>query len=112
MRLRLLSVACAPLVVKDEIFGVIYIDNRDLAAVFDENTGNLLNEFSALISVAVKNALDRKSLLDTERQLLAERDASPATVKSSATVRRCGRFSCSFFNLEKQNVIAAFEKEF
>ena len=75
-RLRLLSVACAPLVVKDEIFGVIYIDNRDLAAVFDENTGNLLNEFSALISVAVKNALDRKRLLDTKRQLLAERDAS------------------------------------
>ena len=75
-RLRLLSVACAPLVVKNEIFGVIYLDNRDLAAVFDENTGNLLNEFSALISVAVKNALDRKSLLDTKRQLLAERDAS------------------------------------
>ncbi len=75
-RLRLLSVACAPLVVKDESFGVIYIDNRDLTAVFDESTGNLLDEFSSLISVAVKNALDRKSLLDTKRQLLAERDAS------------------------------------
>jgi transcriptional regulator with GAF, ATPase, and Fis domain len=75
-RLRLLSVACAPLKVKNEIFGVVYIDNRDLTAVFDENTGNLLNEFSDLIAVAVKNALDRKSLLDTKRRLLAERDES------------------------------------
>jgi transcriptional regulator with GAF, ATPase, and Fis domain len=75
-RLRLLSVACAPLRVKNEIFGVIYIDNRDLTAVFDEATGKLLGEFSDLIAVAVKNALDRKSLLDTKRVLLAERDES------------------------------------
>jgi len=75
-RLRLLSVACAPLRVKNEIFGVVYIDNRDLTAVFDENTGNLLNEFSDLIAVAVKNALDRKRLLDSKRRLLVERDES------------------------------------
>jgi len=75
-RLRLLSVACAPLRVKNEIFGVVYIDNRDLTAVFDENTGNLLNEFSDLIAVAVKNALDRKRLVDSKRRLLAERDES------------------------------------
>jgi transcriptional regulator with GAF, ATPase, and Fis domain len=61
-RLRLLSVACAPLRVGNEIFGVVYIDNRDLTAVFDDETGKLLNEFCELIAVAVKNALERRRL--------------------------------------------------
>ena len=75
-RLQLLSVACAPLRVKGKIFGVVYIDNRDVAAIFDEATGNLLNEFSELIAVAVKSALDRKSLLDSKLKLRDERDES------------------------------------
>ncbi len=61
-RLRLLSVACAPLHHEGEIFGAIYIDNRDLTALFDEETGALLGEFAELISVAVKNALERRRL--------------------------------------------------
>jgi Nif-specific regulatory protein len=61
-RLRLLSVACAPLRSGNEIFGVVYIDNRDLTAVFDEKTGKLLSEFCELIAVAVKNALERRRL--------------------------------------------------
>jgi len=61
-RLRLLSVACAPLRHEGEIFGAIYIDNRDVTALFDEETGKLLSEFAELISVAVKNALERRRL--------------------------------------------------
>ncbi len=70
-RLRLLSVACAPLRTDDETFGFIYIDNRELTGVFDENTGKLLNEFADLIAVAIKNALERRRLeTETSQQNL------------------------------------------
>ncbi len=59
-RLRLLSVACAPLRDGADSFGVIYIDNRDLTAIFDEETGKLLNEFAELIAAAVKEALKQR----------------------------------------------------
>jgi len=68
-RLRLLSVACAPLRTGDETFGFIYIDNRELTGVFEENTGKLLNEVADLIAVATKNALERRRLeTETSRQ--------------------------------------------
>lgn len=59
-RLQLLSVACAPLRESGRSFGVIYIDNRDLTGVFEEDTGRLLNEFAELIAVAVKSLLARR----------------------------------------------------
>ncbi|MCI0698780.1 sigma 54-interacting transcriptional regulator [candidate division KSB1 bacterium] len=61
-RLHILSVAGAPLRHEGEFLGVIYIDNRDIKAVFDDETGKLLSEFAELISVAVKNALERRRL--------------------------------------------------
>jgi len=88
-RLRLLSVACAPLRVNGEIFGVVYIDNRDLTAAFDEETGNLLSEFAALIAAAVKNALDRRRLVERQNQLqaaLAERQGYGAIIGRSAAM--------------------------
>jgi len=60
--LRILSVAGAPLRHEGEFLGVIYVDNRDVKAVFDDETGKLLSEFAELISVAVKNALERRQL--------------------------------------------------
>jgi transcriptional regulator with GAF, ATPase, and Fis domain len=69
-RLRVLSVACSPLCLRDgSVFGVIYIDNRDLASVFDEDTGKLLQDFSELISVAIKNAIDHRRLLEKQQKL-------------------------------------------
>jgi transcriptional regulator with GAF, ATPase, and Fis domain len=58
----ILSVAGVPLRHEGEFLGVIYIDNRELEAVFDDKTGKLLSEFAELISVAVKNALARQRL--------------------------------------------------
>jgi two-component system response regulator HydG len=60
--LRILSVAGAPLCHDGEFLGVIYIDNRDVKAAFDDETGKLLSEFAELISLAVKNALERRRL--------------------------------------------------
>ncbi len=71
-RLRLLSVACAPLRAQGKIFGVIYIDNRNLAAAFEEGTGRLLADFAELISAAAHNALERHRLLARQRELQNE----------------------------------------
>jgi transcriptional regulator with GAF, ATPase, and Fis domain len=71
-RLRLLSVACAPLRAEGKFFGVIYIDNRNLAAAFEESTGELLAEFAELISAAAHNALERHRLLARQRELQNE----------------------------------------
>ncbi len=69
-RLRVLSVASAPLQSESGVvFGAIYIDNRDLTAVFDEQTGSMLSEFAGLISVATKNALDRRQLVEKQQKL-------------------------------------------
>ncbi len=65
----ILSVAGAPLRHEGEFLGVIYIDNRDLKAVFDDETGKLLGMFAELISVAVKRALDWRKLQERQREL-------------------------------------------
>ncbi len=57
LRIGILSAAGAPLRHEGEFLGVIYIDNREVKAAFDDETGILLSEFAELISVAVKNAL-------------------------------------------------------
>lgn len=68
--LNLLSIACAPLKFKDETFGVIYIDNRSLASLFDESTSLLLDELSTIISIPIRNALNRHQLLEQQQDLI------------------------------------------
>jgi transcriptional regulator with GAF, ATPase, and Fis domain len=74
-RLRVLSVACAPLRDENESFGVIYIDHRNVEALFDDDTGKLLAEFAELISLAVKNALERRRMIEN---YLKEKTKLPA----------------------------------
>ncbi|NUM76653.1 sigma 54-interacting transcriptional regulator, partial [candidate division KSB1 bacterium] len=61
-RIGILSVAAAPLRHEDKLLGVIYIDNRDVRAIFTDETGELLTEFAKLISAAVKKALEFRRL--------------------------------------------------
>jgi len=78
-RLGILSVAGAPLRHEGEFLGVIYIDNRDVTAVFDDETGKLLSMFAELISMAVKNAL-KHHRSELERQRL-EAEAAKTVLK-------------------------------
>jgi len=57
-RQKLLSVACAPIREPHRVFGVVYIDNRDEQAVFDDNTGQLLQALADLMSAALKKSLE------------------------------------------------------
>jgi class 3 adenylate cyclase/PAS domain-containing protein len=50
------SILCVPLIVKDEITGVVYADNRIKSALFGENELSLLVAFANQAAVAIENA--------------------------------------------------------
>jgi len=54
--LRLRSILCAPLKFKEDVFGVIYVDNRIMAGIFDENDLELLNMIATSAAIAIENA--------------------------------------------------------
>jgi adenylate cyclase len=60
---RVRSVMCAPLLGKDGILGVIYVDNQDQVKPFSEDDLDLLNALAAETSIAVDNAMTHEQLL-------------------------------------------------
>jgi serine phosphatase RsbU (regulator of sigma subunit) len=54
--LRLRSIICAPLKVKDAVTGVIYIENRLRTGVFTQEHLELLSTIAASASIAIENA--------------------------------------------------------
>ena len=69
-RLQLRSVLCAPLIVSNEAFAVIYLENREVSNHFNERHERLLSEICALAAprlhtaVAIENA--RRKARDLE----------------------------------------------
>ncbi len=61
-RLKILSVICLPLKKDENIFGVIYLDNRTVRGVFKEPTIDFVTIYGDFISLAAFNALERKRL--------------------------------------------------
>lgn len=53
---HLLSILCAPLKLKDELIGVIYVDNRAQAGIFKDDDLELIASFSNQAAVAIDNA--------------------------------------------------------
>lgn len=89
--LNLLSIACAPLKTGDETFGVIYIDNRSLAALFDDRTRLLLDELSKIIAAPLWNSLSRQQLIEQSRQLkqqLEEHKGYDQIIGSSSAMQK------------------------
>jgi sigma-B regulation protein RsbU (phosphoserine phosphatase) len=54
--LSLRSILCAPLKIKDQLLGVIYVDNRVHAGIFTEESLELLNAIASSASIAIENA--------------------------------------------------------
>jgi adenylate cyclase len=57
------SVMCAPLLGKDGILGVMYLDSRQIMQTFTEDDLDLLNALAAETSIAVDNAITHKQLV-------------------------------------------------
>lgn len=70
--LKILSVICLPLKKDEEIFGVIYLDNRTVRGVFKEQIFEFVTIYGDFISLAAYNALERKKMKNTVNILEAE----------------------------------------
>lgn len=66
---RLRSILCAPLKIKDELIGVIHVDNRARAGIFQEQDKNLLSAFADAAAVAIDNANLFETLLEKNKEL-------------------------------------------
>ncbi|MBN8657030.1 MAG: GAF domain-containing protein [Anaerolineae bacterium] len=53
---QLLSILCAPLKVKDDLIGVIYVDNRAQSGIFHTDELGLISTFANQAAVAIENA--------------------------------------------------------
>jgi phosphoserine phosphatase RsbU/P len=56
MLLGLRSILCVPLKLKDRVLGVIYVDNRIQAGIFNEADLDLMNAIGANAAIAIENA--------------------------------------------------------
>ncbi|MBI5935673.1 MAG: GAF domain-containing protein [Chloroflexi bacterium] len=54
--LQLRSILCAPLKLKDDLIGVIYVDHRGMPDVFHDSDMNLISAFADQAAVAIDNA--------------------------------------------------------
>jgi transcriptional regulator with GAF, ATPase, and Fis domain len=57
VNLKLCSVMCAPLMLKGEVFGVLYLGNDNVVSLFDDRALELLTVFAAQASLLVENAM-------------------------------------------------------
>lgn len=65
---QLRSVMAVPLLVRDELIGVVYCDNRFLAGLFKQSDLGMLTAFASYAAVAIENA----SLFEATRAKLSE----------------------------------------
>ncbi len=73
--LGLRSIMCAPLLVKNRLIGLVYVDNTLRAGVFQQGDLDLLTSFAAIAGIALENA--RLHRLEVEAARL-ERELSMA----------------------------------
>jgi len=75
--LGLRSILCAPLVVRDQVTGVIYVDNRLHAGIFTPADLELLVAIASSAAIAIENARLYQAAVETgrlERELQMARD--------------------------------------
>ena len=75
---QLRSILCAPLKIKNDLIGVIYVDNRARAGIFQEPDLGLITAFADQAAVAIDNARLFDNLQAKNREL---EDAYEATLE-------------------------------
>ena len=66
---QLRSILCAPLKIKNELIGVIYVDNRARSGIFQENELGMIKAFADQAAVAIDNARLFDDLQASTREL-------------------------------------------
>jgi putative nucleotidyltransferase with HDIG domain len=73
---RLLSILCAPLKIKDDLIGVIYVDNRAQTGIFRNEDLGIISAFANQAAVAIDNARLFEDLQVSNAELEAAYQAS------------------------------------
>lgn len=95
LRLRILSVACIPIIHDSVCVGVLYADNRTLKGVFKEDYCLLLRNFVTLIAGPLASAIHRKELenqISSIQGQLNIRSKYPSIVGTSAQIQKVIKF--------------------
>jgi uncharacterized domain HDIG len=80
---QLRSIICAPLKNKDQLIGVIYVDNRARAGIFQQSDLEMIKAFANQAAVAIENARLFDNLQRSNRELeKANRDLQQAYQKT------------------------------
>ena len=66
---QLRSILCVPLKLKDDLIGVLYVDNRAHAGIFKENDLELISGFADQAAVAINSAQLFEDLQESHREL-------------------------------------------
>jgi len=66
---QLRSILCVPLKLKDDLIGVLYVDNRAHAGIFKENDLELISGFADQAAVAINSARLFEDLQESHREL-------------------------------------------
>jgi len=78
---NLRSILCAPLKLKDDIIGVIFVDSRVYSGLFEENDMEILSAFADQAAVAIDNARLFDGMQKANQEL---REAYEATLRGWA----------------------------
>ncbi|MFC1587028.1 sigma 54-interacting transcriptional regulator [Planctomycetota bacterium] len=71
---NLASLLCVPLIVREENYGVIYLDNHDQKSVFNKHDLRYLRSFADQASLAIFNAWQFEEIKDKQAELVQEKD--------------------------------------
>ena len=86
MNHNLRSLMCVPLKVKEEIIGIIYVDNRMVSGVFTEESIELLTTFANQAAISIENArLYENVVNETKIRMNLQRYLSPNIVNDIIT---------------------------
>lgn len=79
------SILCVPLMVKSQVTGVVYADNRIKQGLFGEKEKNLLYAFANQAAIAIENARLYETLQATLDEIIAMRDLMENVFRSIAS---------------------------
>ncbi len=86
MALGLRAILCVPLLLKDKVIGVVYVDNRVTAGIFSPDDLELLKSIASSAAVAIENARLYRLAVEKgrlERELQVARDVQASLLPTA-----------------------------
>jgi Nif-specific regulatory protein len=86
------SVICAPFILFDQVFGLLYLDTFDPQYKFNEHHLQLAGAISGLAAPAIRNIQNYEAALEASRNLRAELQMDREIVGESSAIRKVYEF--------------------